>query len=330
MENKLKEAYENVSCIRRPLVLIRGKDLTQEQLEELLLNEEPIFKKPDVFCRQDLFWNSGYCGIFRNVVHRRGFDWLDGWINQDGMVYGSYLLPKYPEKDEYFPGLEYLAKKYKYLDLVFTVIDSDESYCYWCDYVNDDKVKEKCPHCDLNCIPKTYDKLSDFIKEMSDYWADRDYVGVANIVRKDKYLRTMFSSFNFWYVPKDIDKKAILTIQLKDGEVTEHIGAGPFKEYDNLYGDFRYMMTQDADVYSYDEQENKYYVRFTRDFILNLFNKAGFSSEERNAMIKEVLPDHYMTSNEVLLTRELLKEEYDKYFKDTILSTENLKQNYLI
>lgn len=330
MDAKLRDAYVEVGYIRRPLVLIRGKDLTQEQLEELLLNEEPLFNKPDVFCRQDLVWNSGYCGIFRNVIHRRSFDWLDGWINQDGMVYGSYYLPKYPEKDEYLPGLEYLAKKYKYLDLVFTVIDSDESYCYWCDYVSDNKVKNKCPYCDLNCIPKAYDKLSDFIKKMADYGINRNYDETAKTVHESRYLHIMFSLFNFWYVPKDIDKKAILTIQLKDGEVTEHVGAGPFKEYDNLYGDFRYMVTQESDLYSYDKQENKYYVRFTREFILNLFSKAGFTSEESNAMIDAVLPSHYMTSNEVLLTREILKEEYDKHFKDTILSIENLKQNNLI
>ena len=116
--NKLEQTIIDISNIRRPLILIRGKSLTREQLLQIVGETEPIFKFWDnsesgiIANLAKHFNNRAYCGSLRNIMFRKGFNWLDGWLLEDGTCYGAYYLPKYPDDYEWVPIFKSLAESF--------------------------------------------------------------------------------------------------------------------------------------------------------------------------------------------------------------------------
>lgn len=326
-----RAAFREISGIRRPLVLIRGKDLTKEELIKVILSAEPFFASTSEY-------DMWYCGGIRNIFHRRGFGWLDGWFSQDGRIYSSYYLPKYPEVFEYLPYLKFLAEVNPFLDMTFTVIDSDESYCYSCPYVS---VKgyggcEVFGNSDY-CLAAKHKEFAKFVMESSEYKRRGERSGIevtdkdkAEIVKNDHYLNYFINNFDFWYVPERIGDKSLLTVHLSGGKLKLYCGKDSsymYTKYNSLYGDFRYMITQESNFYSCMGSNGVSYVKFTREFLKELCIISGRGEEHYNMIASRHLYSNYLTNEEVLITSDWLKEQYDKYFKGTVLDYDKLKNS---
>ena len=334
---ELEKAYDDISNIRRPLILIRGKSLTKEQLIQLVANEEPLFSRwsptgEDLSNRNCFFADRGYCGTLRNICFRKGFDWLDGWLLSDGTIYGSYYLPKYPEKDEWFDTFEYLARAYDFLDMTVTVIDSNESYCYGCPVITEGSRYGKHNNKSCKCICNKYSRLANYIKDADKYHygALKDIPHHIQPIMNNHYLKTFLGSFSFWYVPKNVSRDALLTLHLHDGQIDEYTEseAGKwFRDYDSFYGDFRLAITQESSFFRCSDKPDKpSYVRFPTQFFRDCL-------EYRNIPIsvwdEKIAPEYLMkpeSTKECVVDKDWLFQMYDTHFKGTILDVDNLKK----
>lgn len=139
---EVQDAVIEISDVRRPYKFYRGKTLTHEQLVELFVHEEPIFKGwgpngEDLLEKKGCWYDvRGYYGMIGCCLHRKSFSWLTSMVMSDGTIYGSALECKYPDWEEYLPDWAQFAKRNPFVDMIVAYTNNDESPCYWCDLVH--------------------------------------------------------------------------------------------------------------------------------------------------------------------------------------------------
>ena len=165
-EYNIKDLDEDIcmelSGVRRPLVLVRGKPITVEQTMRLITGEEPLFGE-DVNEKGWFEPREGRGGL-KNIFYRQGYDWLSTWVYSDGTIGGDIIhLGKYPELDEILSGYMHLVKKYPFLDMVVSYTIYDECTCYGCDIY--EREHSLCKSSDCGCKDCTpfYIKLKNIL-----------------------------------------------------------------------------------------------------------------------------------------------------------------------
>ncbi|MCM1224987.1 MAG: hypothetical protein NC548_62105, partial [Lachnospiraceae bacterium] len=127
IKNVDHDICRNLSLVRRPLVLFRGKPITREQTMQLITGKEPLFSdNPDTDER----------GVLKYIFYYSGFSWLSTWLYSDGTIGGNIIdHRKYLELDEFIP--EYInLKKYPFLDMVVSYTLCEENSCGYCRCIN--------------------------------------------------------------------------------------------------------------------------------------------------------------------------------------------------
>ena len=330
--SKLEDAAIRVSNIRRPLILIRGKSLDRKQLVELVSKTEPLFKDwaVDGTDEADYYNSRSYCGALRNICFRKGFDWLDGWLLEDGTCYGAYYLPKYPDADEWIPTFEYLAESFPFLDMVATVVDSDESYCYNCCLCDGGKYYRN--ECKRMCILKKFKSLQNTFKttENLKYKTGMEIPNKYKAILDNHYLKNFIGYFSSWNLPFDIHKDVIMTLNIKGGQCQSYVeeeAMSKFVEYDKLYGDFRLLITQDSSFFKCSNSKKEpSYVRFSTQFFRECLEYLELPVELWD---KKIVPEYLIKPvgyKECVVSKEWLYRRYEEYFKDTIISINNIRE----
>ena len=123
---------------RRPVFMVRGKNITHEQAVQVLAQMEPLFSgwnKDDLGYRKNQLSDSR-CNrhTLRTCLYRQGYSWLSSWLMSDGTIGGNILEFKYPELEEILPQWVDLAKRCPFLDLAVGYTTVNESMCWFCKY----------------------------------------------------------------------------------------------------------------------------------------------------------------------------------------------------
>lgn len=237
--------YDEAVCtelndVRRPLVLVRGKPISREQVMQLIVGEEPLFGKGSDN-KDSWFDPRSDRGMLKNIFYRQGYNWLSTWVYTDGTIGGNLIhLGKYPELEDFLPMYADLAGKYPFLDMVVSYTLEDESCCGRC---NVDSPTLFIPLCkSTDCIP----------------YLDK--------IRTHSFSKTMRHSesfdfealyYSFWshsHVRSDVDDSVCLTIWIRDGHVEILFGnraASKFNEYNSLYCAPEYAFMFSSSLYDY-------------------------------------------------------------------------------
>ena len=336
--NKLEQTIIDISNIRRPLILIRGKSLTREQLLQIVGETEPIFKFWDnsesgiIANLAKHFNDRAYCGSLRNIMFRKGFNWLDGWLLEDGTCYGAYYLPKYPDDYQWVPVFKSLAESFPFLDMVATVINSDESFCYGCGLCESDSTHIKC---ESDCIIKKFPSLQNTFKSTHYYRfgkKDEPIPDKYKDIISNHYTYNFFAEYGFWNLPFNVEKYALATVHISNGDYYIHCGNSAselFKKYDKEYGDFRLSVTQNSDFFSCSSDKDKpSYCRFSTQFFRDCLEYLGLP---RDLWDTKIVPEYLMepkSTKEVVVTKDWLFSMYDEHFSNTLLDIRNIKNLY--
>lgn len=331
-ENEL-ELLGEIACTRRPAIFFRGKTLTHDELITLVVNEEPCLRHwgPNGEDLGDKDMERDYYGTLGCCLQRQGFGWETSMVLADGSVYGSLLLPKYPEWYEYIPRYEELAKRNPFLEMVIALTAIDENHCSVCGLVSKFALEHDWKDTPLEEIPclweeggMCYARLDKWFQnkslELSETWGDKKH-------RFDvtPYQREVLRLTTDALTPINIAKSIKMVLHIKNGELTVVTGdeAGKlYMEYDRTYADPRMYIGQEAYFYGH-ELLLKKRVHFNNAFMRECCAKLGYTQ-----LWDEVIVPRYMNpfrDEEVdVVTKEFLITEWDKAFGNTTMCYENL------
>lgn len=136
LSNFGKEVCIELHDVRRPLVLVRGKPISREQVMQLVVGEEPLFGKGSDNEDPRFDPRSLGFGVLQDIFYRHPCSQLSTWVYTDGTIGGNLLhLGKYPELEDFLPMYADLAEKYPFLDIVVSYTLLDESCCGSCNVV---------------------------------------------------------------------------------------------------------------------------------------------------------------------------------------------------
>ena len=131
-----EEISIELSNVRRPLVLVRGRPISREQAMQLIVGEEPLFGKGSDNEDPRFDPRSLGFGVLQDIFYRHPCSQLSTWVYTDGTIGGNLLhLGKYPELEDFLPMYADLAEKYPFLDIVVSYTLLDESCCGSCNVV---------------------------------------------------------------------------------------------------------------------------------------------------------------------------------------------------
>ena len=215
-----EEISIELSNVRRPLVLVRGRPISREQAMQLIVGEEPLFGKGSDDERS-WFDPRSDRGVLKNIFYRQCYDWLSTWGYTDGTIGGNLIhLGKYPELEEFVPMYAHLAGKYPFLDMVVSYTLVDECCCFLCDKIDPEFGYDKQCTC-KDCIP-----YLDKIKKYKEVYSVSDFEAFY---------------YSYWetdHVRSDVGNLVCLTIWIHNGQANILFGdpaISKFNEYNTLY-----------------------------------------------------------------------------------------------
>lgn len=273
-----------LSGVRRPLVLHRGKPITKEQAIQLIVGEEPLFRRGNDE-RDCMFDPRGNRGVLKNIFYRRGYDWLSTWVHSDGTIGGNLIyLGKYPEIYDILPDYIHLAGKYPFLDMVVSYTSYNECCCYFCDGDRSGGCRDCGPY--LGKIRRYKD---------ADWNPDPDF--------EELYFR----SWDTGHVRSDIGKDVELTIWIHEGKTEVLFGdkaKAKFVEYNKQYCSPEYDFMFSADLYSY-----KSNCICSKEFVEECFEYAGMPRSLCDKYVERDFISPFNTSAQVV-TKDWIIEQY--------------------
>lgn len=301
-----RDLANELANTRRPLVLIRGKEISREQVIQLITGEEPLFIQPEEESESSIWDIRNRRGVLKNILYRQGYSWLDTWIHTDGTVGGNMIyLGKYPELEEIIP--DYIClKDYKFLDMIISYTLFDEDTCFLCasiredidgDEDNDDdsfaREKEKlckCKDC-LTCIDKIKHYKNKKYNEHPDF--------------EEMYYRHWENS----HVKSDVHEGVALTIWIHDGQMEIFMGQqaqDKFKEYNSLYSSPEYDFMFSSDIHDYNNT-----CIIDKQFLEECFEYVGRPRETVDEYIKQGFISEF-NNEAIVVTKQWVTEQYNK------------------
>lgn len=88
------DSIRDLGSVRKPLVLVRGRPITVEQVKELITGEEPLFGDDR---NPECWWFDPRMerGILKNVFYKSEYSWLSTWVYSDGTIGGEVPVFRY-------------------------------------------------------------------------------------------------------------------------------------------------------------------------------------------------------------------------------------------
>lgn len=298
----------NLSNVRRPLVLVRGKPVAKEQAMQLITGEEPLFGEggPEGCWfdpRQDR-------GVLKNIFYRKSFSWLSTWLYSDGTIGGNLIhLGKYPELDEFVPMYACLSGKYPFLDMVVSYTMYDECTCYGCgalDFSDEESGEAHgfSLHDSMDCPRRDCLPYLDRIRR-HDIW--------LNLKHKEGrdsdecyFEKQYFRSWGTDHVRSDVGDQVVLTIHIHEGRTDLLFGgeaAHLFRKYDALYCKPEYAFLFASGLYN----KGKTCI-CNKAFIEDCFESIGKS----RSLCDEYVARGFLSpfEEEIVATKEWVTEQY--------------------
>lgn len=279
--------------IRRPLVLFRGKPITEEEVMELITGEESLFQES----QEGDEWIDER-GTLKNIFYRKGYLWLSTWVYTDGTIGGNLIsLARYPELYEILPQYLHLAEKYPFLDMVISYTNQDENCCYWCPAMQMDYLTFGDCKC-RDCAP--------YLKEIKEcqklkWYHDTDY-------RKE-----YFRKWPLAHVRSDVFCDVELTIWIQNGRTEVLFGnraRQKFEEYNKKYSSKEYDIMFSPEFYNYNET-----CICSKEYVERCFEYLGQPRSRVDERIKEGRISPF-PSSAIVVTKKWVIEQYQKYLAE--------------
>lgn len=289
----------DVSDTRRPIYMVRGRNITKEQVIEILSNEEPLFNGWDGD-DSGFFDNRDSRGILKNCFYRQGFDWLSTFMFSDGTIGGNLLEFKYPDPDEILPQWIEFGLKYDFLDMAVGYTNQDEGMCYFCK--NTDYKNNYFGHCknEILCGIEDCNKLKDLLLKYHDY--DKDLIKSSYEYLFAYGFKTRDSHVNLVNCVKQ-------TIVISGGKVHVLFGDNAmeaFKRYYDKYNDDNLVAMYDGRVFGY----SGWHI-FGQGFIKECFRYKGLPDKCYDIAVDKglIIP---IPDNAKVVTADFIREEHMK------------------
>lgn len=308
LRNYDSDVCEKISNVRRPLVLIRGKPITSDQVKQLIIREEPLFGD----CPE-----SGKCwpdprrgrGVLKNVFYRRGYDWLSTWAYSDGTIGGNLIhLGKYPKLNEFIPMYGDLSERYPFLDMVVSYTFFNESCCWLCN--------QKEPEAEWKEMIEEYPEIA---KEGRGFCSCRDcepYLEKIYYYKENfRYPECDFKEFyyrnwEFEHVRSDVGDFIGITIWIHDGRTEVLFGeeAGlKFNQYDDLYCAPEYAFMFGSSLYRYGKT-----CIYDKKFVEDCFAYMGKPKSLCDEYVKQGFLSPFQ-EKEIVVTKDWAIDKYKRF-----------------
>ncbi len=296
---------EKISNVRRPLVLIRGKSISPDQVKQLIIGEEPLFGD---YPESEKCWFDprSMRGVLKNVFYRPGYNWLSTWAYSDGTIGGNLIhLGKYPELDEFIPMYGDLSERYPFLDMVISYTFFNESCCGWCNQIEPEKewkeliekypaiAEEKSGFCSCRDCEPYLEKI---------YYYNRNFSDL-----EDDFKRLYYNSWDLEHVRSDVGDFVGITIWIHDGRTEVLFGkeAGlKFNQYDALYCAPEYAFMFGSSLYRYGKT-----CIYDKKFVEDCFAYMGKPKSLCDEYVKQgfLSPFH---EKEIVVTKDWVIDKY--------------------
>ncbi len=299
----IKEIDENalweIRNTRRPLVLVRGKPVTVEQMVQLVAGEEPLFGEgPEHPSEREWALDPRTRGgILGNIFYRRCNFWIHPWVFSDGTIGGDlHSNIKYPELTEFLPDYMHLGEKYPFLDMVVSYTTYDERTCCRCGIINDVWKKDGGENCKCKDCAPYLDRI-------------RRCLGIRGDKLIPDFEEMYFGDWDEAHVRSDVGDSVVLTIWIHDGKTEVLFGnkaAVKFNEYNNLYCAPEY-----AYMFSYTLYYHEDNCVFDKKFIEDCFEYVGKPRSLCDEYIKREFI--YLNEKAIVVTKEWVINQYNKF-----------------
>ena len=286
-----EESCLELSNVRRPLYLIRGKSITVEQVMKLVTGEDPLFGEGP---KDGFIGDPRACaGVILGNLFRRAGE-LSTWVYSDGTIGGDFVSAlKYPELPWFLPKYMHLAEAYPFLDFVISYTFHDEACCFGCDYLRTgsmDGVDGNCMDCQF-CL--------DHIKYYKDNWDTAS-----------NFEEWYYSRWERHHVRSDIGEFVCLTIWIHNGKTEVLFGdkaIAKFNEYNTLYCDPEYAFMFSPYLYNV-----KNICIYNQKFVEDCFEYIGKPRSLCDEYVKRRLipPFH---EKAIVLTKAWVTEQYHTF-----------------
>lgn len=288
-----------VSNVRRPLVLYRGKPITREQVMQLVTGEEPLFS----LTREDEAWKLG-SGVLKSIFYGRYSNSLSTWVHSDGTIGGNLIcFVKYPEIYEILPDYVHLAEKYPFLDMIISYTTFEECCCYDCDAFLADKEYALCLSADCR-----YKECGPYLDLISKYSLCNHWHGSKTPDFEEMY----FEAWDTAHVRRDACDRVELTIWIHEGKTEILFGdrAGEkFVEYDGKYCAPEYDFLFSYYIHNFIGRPT---CIFDKTFVEDCFEYAGMPRERVDEYVERGILAPFNDSA-LVLTKDWVIEQYNKY-----------------
>ena len=281
-----------LSNVRRPLVLVRGRSISREQAMQLIVGEEPLFGKGSDDERS-WFDPRSNRGVLKNIFYRQGYSWLSTWVYTDGTIGGDLVhLGRYPELEEFVPMYADLAGKYPFLDMLVSYTLVDECCCFYCDKIDPEfGVDQQCTCKD--CIP-----YLDKIKKYKEVYSFSDFEALY------------YSSWDTDHVRSDVGNLVCLTIWIHNGQANILFGdpaISKFNEYNSLYCAPEYAFMFSSSLYS-----DRHTCICDKQFVEDCFESIG----KPRSLCDEYVERGFISpfnENAIVVTKDWVIRQYNAY-----------------
>ncbi len=238
-----------ISDVRRPYFMVRGRSVDHGQMKHLLKNELDVFreksffgKKPGWDSKESIYRSLRTAHFGKLIPDRDGSS--GGWLWDTGEIGGHGWEDKYPEFEEYMPRWLEAALLYPFLDMAVGYTLYAEIPCYCCPlrrfYLQaEDEVRDivhdypfNRPSGDHGFVCRKH-----HMKECEAFFCKhtgKHYINGAFTERTS--MGTDYASIVF---PPELALDVVMTVRIHDGSLdvlTGEEASRVFQEYDARYG----------------------------------------------------------------------------------------------
>ena len=286
----IDDEVDSICSIRKPLVLVRGSQLSYEYVVKIISEEEPVFAE-----------GTTKVGVLGDILYKGCSRWLNTWIHEDGYIGGNlYNIHVINFIDMVYKWVM-LAQHNPFLDCMVAYTGIRQYPCYFCNFAHVDKRKPKHIKRSMCCTRNDCAHCKELHKH----------------VRNDDVAPTLGNIFEYVHwnyydmvnLPSNIENSIKLVLHLSNGKVNIYAGT----KAQDVYANSGYSQTFKGDSLFYGDSLYKRGLTnvCSSKLIRDCAKQAGLSYSDLELYAKQNLL-YIPKDNEITVTKEWIQEQASK------------------